>query len=212
MTAKTYAEKKADKRRRRPIYVTCMRLVDPVTGEEFGAFVPTHPIDRRLAKERGFRVGHEYRSEIKQARISWQHRLVHKIGQLMIDNVEGWEQLRSHDAVKRLQLESGVCCEVDEIDARPVIRAVLALVQILVGKRTYAKLASNLPLIATVPVKRAESLAYDEMEQDRFEQLFDGITEYIGANYAHVMLDEVRAEFWDMAGLNRGANLPERST
>lgn len=212
MTAQTYAEKKAARRARRPIYLTPMRLVEPRTGEEFAAFVPLHPIDQRLCRERGFKVGHEYRAEIKQARISWQHRLVHKIGQLMIDNVEGWEQLRSHDAVKRLQLESGVCCEFDEIDARPVIRAVLAMVQFLVGKRTYAKLARNLPAIATVPVKRAESLAYDEMEQDRFEQLFDGITEYIGVHYAHVMLDEVRAEFWDMAGRNRGTGFAEGST
>lgn len=169
------AKKVRAKRARRPIYVTCMRLVDPETGVEHGAFVPSHPIDQRLAKERGYRVGREYRAEIKQARAGWQHRLIHKIGQMMVDNVEGWEQLGSHDAVKRLQRESGMCCEDLEIPGTGFI------------------------------VRQAESLAFDEMEQDRFEQLFDGITEHIGKQYSHVLLDEVRAEFWDMAGSNRRA-------
>lgn len=172
------AKKVRAKRARRPIYVTCMRLVDPETGVEYGAFVPSHPIDQRLAKERGYRVGHEYRAEIKQSRAGWQHRLIHKIGQLMVDNVDGWEQLSGHDAVKRLQRESGVCCEEMEIDV---------------------------PGVGRLMVKQAESLAFDEMEQDRFEQLFDGITEHIGKAYAHVLLDDVRAEFWEMAGSNRRA-------
>jgi len=172
------AKKVRAKRARRPIYGTCMRLVDPETGEEHGAFVPAHPIDKRLAKERRFKVGETYRMEIKQARALWQHRLIHKIGQLVVDNVEGWEQMTSHDAIKRLQRESGVCCEELEIDV---------------------------PGVGRLMVKQAESLAFDEMEQDRFEVLFDGITEYIGLTYAHVLLDEIRAEFWDMAGSNRRA-------
>jgi len=58
MTALTAAAKKIRaKRASRPIYATCMRLVDPTTGEELGAFVPLHEIDRRLAKDRGYRAG-----------------------------------------------------------------------------------------------------------------------------------------------------------
>lgn len=200
----TAAQKAKAKRARRPIYLTPVRIID-VHGEEHAVFAPCHEIDRRLARERKFRIGQEYRADIKQSRAAWQHRLIHKIGQIMVDNVEGFEQLNSHDAIKRLQRESGVCCEEVDIDARPVIRAVLALVQTLVGKRTFAKLAKMLPVIETVPVRQAESLAFDEMEQDRFQQLFDGITEHIGNRYAHVLLDEVRAEFWDMAGTNRRA-------
>lgn len=176
---KTAAAKKIQaKRARRPVYLTCMRLVDPETGVEYGAFVPSHPIDQRLAKERGYRVGREYRAEIKQARVAWQHRLIHKIGTLMVDNVEGWEQLKSHDAVKRLQRESGVCCEELEVD---------------------------IPGVGRLMVKQAESLAFDDMEQDRFEQLFEGIAQHIGEHYAHVMLDEVRGEFWQMVQGDRRA-------
>lgn len=174
----TAASKVKAKRARRPIYATIEKVAVLATGEERLAILASHPIDRRLMKERGFKRGDEVRVEVKQARVVWQHRLIHKIGQLMVDTVEGWEQLSSHDAVKRLQRESGTCCEETEVD---------------------------IPGIGRLMVKQAESLAFDEMEQDRFEQLFDGITEHIGNKYAHVMLDEVRAEFWDMAGKNRRA-------
>lgn len=171
----TAAKRAKAKRARRPVYLVVRRLADPETGEVIGALVPAHPIDQRLLKERRFHVDREVRAELKQPRVVWQHRLIHKIGSLMVDNVEGWEQLNSHDAVKRLQRESGVCCEEMEIDV---------------------------PGFGRLMIKQAESLAFDEMEQDRFLQLFDGITEYIGRRYAHVLLDEVRAEFWEMAGTN----------
>lgn len=177
--AMTPAQRKVRaKRARRPIYCAIQRVAVLETGEERLAILASHPIDRRLMKERGYKAGDEVRVEIKKKRVEWQHRLIHKIGQLVVDNVEGFEQLTSHDAIKRLQRESGTCCEEMEIDV---------------------------PGIGRLMIKQAESLAYDEMEQDRFEVLFDGITEHIGAKYSHVMLDEVRAEFWEMAGQNRRA-------
>lgn len=178
MTMTDAQRKVKAKRARRPIYAVIERVAVLSTGEERLAIVAAHPIDRRLMKERGWKAGDEVRVEVKQARVVWQHRLIHKIGQIMVDNVEGWEQLNSHDAVKRLQRESGTCCEEIEVD---------------------------IPHVGRLMVKQAESLAFDEMEQDRFEQLFDGITEHIGKHYAHVLLDEVKAEFWEMAGRNRRA-------
>lgn len=170
------AKKIRRKRATRPIYLLVRRLCDPKTGEEFGCLVPANEIDARLLRERKFHMGKEVRAELKQPRAAWQHRLIHKIGMLMVDNVEGWEQLGAHDAVKRLQRESGICCEDMEID---------------------------LPGVGKIIIKQAESLDFDSMEQDRFELMFDGITEYIGQNFAHVLLDDVREEFWKMAGANR---------
>lgn len=75
----TAADKIRAKRARRPIYLTPMRLVDPTDGVEYAAFVPCHAIDNRLARERGFRIGHEYRAEIKQSRNVKFHRLAHAL-------------------------------------------------------------------------------------------------------------------------------------
>lgn len=178
MTLTVAAKKVRAKRARRPVYLTVKKLVDPDTGELVGALVPAHDVDARLLRERNFHTGREVRAELKQPREGWQHRLIHKIGQLVVDNVEGWEQIQSHDAVKRLQRESGTCCEEIEIDV---------------------------PGVGRLMVKQAESLSFDEMDQDRFQVLFDGITQHVGNSYAHVLLDDVRAEFWHMAGHNRKA-------
>lgn len=168
----TVAQLKAAKRARRPIYMVVRRLVDPATGEEMGALVPANEIDRRLMKERRFHVNREVRAELKQPRNPGFHRLFHAIGHLMVDNVDDFRDLTAHDAIKRLQRESGVCCEEIEMDLGP-----------LIGK---------------VPVKVPRSMAFDEMPEDEAKVLFEGITAHIGANYASVMLDDVRAEFWLM--------------
>jgi hypothetical protein len=203
MTLTAAAKKIRAKRARRPIYLVVAKLIDPNTGELVGALVPANAVDQRLLRDRKFRVGREIRGELKQPREEWQHRLIHKIGHLMVDNVEGWAQLDAHDAVKRLQLDVNVCCETVEMDATRVIAAVLDACEALLGAGARKVLAVVLPEIRTIPVRRAESLSFDEMEQARFQELFDGLTEYIGNHYTHVMLDDVRAEFWNLAGQNR---------
>ena len=197
MTA-TYAERKKAKRARRPIYMVVKRLADPATGEEVGALVPAHPIDQRLMKERKFSVNREVRAELKQPRNPGFHRLAHAIGNLLVDNVEKFRGMGGHDALKAVQLESGVCCEMIEMDASPVIEAILDACETLLGEGARKVLSGVLPDLKTIPVKRARSIAFDEMPEDEFGVFFDGITEYIAKHYSSVMLDDVRAEFWTM--------------
>lgn len=199
MTALTAAAKKIRaKRARRPIYATCMRVVDPTTGEELGAFVPLHDIDRRLAKDRGYRAGREYRLEIKESRNAAFHRLAHVIGHLLVDNVEAFRDLDAHAALKQLQLESGICCETVEMDASPVVKALLDAAEAVLGVGARRVLAAVLPEIRTIPVKVPQSLSFDSMEEEDFAAFFKGITAWIGDHYAHVMLDDVRADYWRM--------------
>jgi len=171
------AQKRAAKRARRPTYWTPRKLVDPDTGEEVGALVPAHPIDRRLARERKLREGVEYRIEIKKARNAKFHRLAHAIGALLVEHVDGFEGLDAHDAIKRVQRESGVCCEEVEID---------------------------IPGMGKLLAKQAESIAFDEMTPERFEQFFEGITKYIDKTYAPNLLEDVRTEYHQMVAGERG--------
>lgn len=147
------------------------RLVRPETGEEVGALVPAHPIDARLLRERKFVVGKEVRAEMKQPRNAKFLRLAHAVGFLLADNVEKFRDMSGHEALKAVQLEAGVMCEMKEID---------------------------LGEFGKVMVKQPRSIAFDEMQEDEFREFFDGITAYIGEHYAHVMLDDVRADFWTM--------------
>jgi len=159
------------KRSRRPIYMHVLPAIDRDTGEEFLAFRASHPIDRRLMKERGFRRGDELRVEVKRKRNVKFHRLAHALGNLLVDNVEKFLGKGGHEALKEVQRESGVCCDTMDID---------------------------LGALGIVPVKVPRSLAFDEMEEDEFARFFEGITAHIAEHYASVMLDEVRAEFWLM--------------
>lgn len=176
MAMSAAAKKIRAKRAARPIYMTCMRLMDPATGELHGCFVPSHPIDQRLAKERGYKVGHEYRAELKQSRNRAFHRLAHALGHLVVDNVEGFESLGAHDALKRLQTEAGVCCDPLEIDLGPL------------GKAT---------------VMQPRSMAFDEMDGGEFEEFFRGICDHIDRRYLPGITGSVRDEYLLMTGENR---------
>ena len=187
MTAQTYAEKKAAKRARRPIYATVRHVADMETGEERLGILAMHPIDRRLLKERGYKVGDELRIEIKRKRNTGFHRLFHVIGHLLVDNVEGFEHRSAHDAIKHVQTLSGTCCESQMVDMGTI------------------KFDTISVPVGLVPVNVPRSMAFDEMDEDEARLLFDGITGYIGANYAHVMLDQVRADFWSMVNGEQAA-------
>lgn len=165
----TAAQKKAAKRARRPIYGTFERVAVLETGEERLALLASHPIDRRLLKERGYRQGDEVRIEIKKARNVKFHRLAHAIGNLLVENVEQFRHLTGHDALKQVQQEAGVFCDPMEIDLGPVIGKVQARV--------------------------ARSIAFDEMDEGEFREFFKGITDYIDQHYASALTDDVRAEY-----------------
>jgi hypothetical protein len=169
------AKKIKAKRARRPIYLMVTRLIDGRTGCDVGALIPANDIDARLLRERGFHMGKEIRAELKQSRNPAFHRLVHAIGNLLVDNVEEFRDLSGHDAIKQVQAKSGVCCDPEKF--------VIDLGSF--GRHEVDRMVPR-------------SIAFDEMEEGEFKQFFEGITSYIGDHYAGVMLDQVRAEFWLM--------------
>lgn len=164
----TAAERKAAKRARRPVYMLVRKLIDPDTGALVGALVPAHPVDARLMRERKLYAGREVRAELKQPRNPAFHRLAHAVGHLMVDHVDGFESETAHSALKRVQRESGICCEPFEIDLGPL------------GK---------------VQAMQARSLSFDEMDEGEFGEFFAGICDYIDAHYMHGLTGDVRGEY-----------------
>lgn len=148
---------------RKPIYFEVRRLVDPQTREIVGALVPRYACDRRAMRERGFSVGTELRAEIKKARNPGFHRLAHVIGALVVDNLDEFKHLDAHEAIKRLQGETGVCCEERQMEIPGL------------GKITF-----------TVP----RSLSFDEMEEDDFRRLVAAILDRLSAKYWQSMSPE----------------------
>lgn len=161
----TKVNRKAAKRAKRPLMMTWVRVAVLETGEERLALVASHPWDRKACKVRGYRHGQEMRAELKQSRNPKFHRLMHAIGQMLVEHVGGFENLDAHGAIKRVQREAGVCCEEMTVDMGTLR---LGDMVIPLGER---------------PVKVPESIAFDDMTQERFEELFKGVTDWIASNY-----------------------------
>lgn len=147
---------KPAKKPSRPIYFVIRRLVDPHTGEEVGALVPRHQIDRRLMRERAYRIGDDLRADLKKPRNVKFHRMVHALGGILADHIEDFHGMDCHAVIKRLQRESGICCEEQEVD---------------------------IPGVGKLVIKVAMSLSFDDMDEGAFYQLWQGICRHIAAKY-----------------------------
>lgn len=148
---------------RRPVYLTVRRLVDPRTGEEIGALVPRFSCDRRALRDRGMRDGVEVRAELRKPRNVAFHRLAHAVGTLCVDQLPEFSDCDAHEAVKRLQRETGVCCETMEID---------------------------LGSLGRVPVSVPRSLSFDEMDEADFARLVAAIFQLLARRYWSGMTPE----------------------
>lgn len=174
------AKKIRAKRARRPVYLMVRRLMDPATGELVGALVPANDIDQRLLRDRRFVVGKEIRAEMKQSRNPAFHRLVHAVGYLLVDHVDGFESMTAHDAVKEVQKRAGVFCD---------------------------PMAVDLGQFGTVEVQVPRSIAFDEMDEGEFHEFFRGLTDYIDRHLISGVADAVRADYLLMTG---GGEQPRR--
>ncbi|GAB3388230.1 hypothetical protein [Lysobacter fragariae] len=170
------ANKKAAKIARRPVYGVWTKVRVLETGEERLALVAAHPIDRRICKERKYRAGDEIRMELKKPRNVKFHRLMHGIGQLLVEHAPGFELLDAHGAIKRVQREAGVCCEEMVVD---------------MGELRFGDMVVP---IGERPVKVPESIAFDDMSEERFRELYDGVTKHIVENYWSGMSRDVIEE------------------
>ena len=159
------------KRPRKPVYFRVERLVRPETGEVLGALVPRYGCDRRAMRERGYSTGSELRAELKKPRNAKFHNLMHALGALLVDQAEGLEDLDAHGAVKRLQRETGVQCDEMTIDV---------------------------PGVGSLGVKVPRSLAFDEMDEGDFAQLWGAIVRLASEKYLHGMAPEAIEEFAEM--------------
>lgn len=146
---KTAISKAKKKLRTRAINVVVMKVVLPETGELIGALVPAHPVDRRSMRERKFNTGKLLRATIRQDRNPYFYRKAHVLSGWLADNVEEFSGLSQHDALKRLQERSGIGCETVEYD---------------------------LPGIGKLTRTEPESLNFFDMDEGRFNELWDGGT------------------------------------
>jgi hypothetical protein len=141
------AQPKRAKPQRSIIYFRVAKVINPETGELVGALLPLTQWDSRAMRERKYHVGTQLRADLKKPRNIKFWGLAHRLGAFLADNVEGFEGLTQHGALKRLQEESNIGCIAETFDLGSL------------GKVTR-----------TV----AESLNFDDMDEGRWAELWDG--------------------------------------
>lgn len=144
------------KKVRRPIYLEVRKVIDKATGEERLGLLAAHGVDRDLMRQRKYRAGDIVRAELTQPRNVKFHRMVHSLGTLVVEQVEGFDGMDAHAAIKRLQREAGLFCEDQEID---------------------------IPGFGKLTVKVAQSIAFDSMDEADFHALWSGICRHLCARY-----------------------------
>lgn len=131
--------------------VTRARDVDP----ESGVLVPCDGLTQRTMRELGYSLGSEQFVEPKNPRSPGHMRLVHVLGNMLAENVDRFEGMDAHSAIKALQAESGVEC-----DTMKVVR-------------------DGEEMLVLVP----RSISFSAMSQGRFDKLFDSICDHAARTY-----------------------------
>lgn len=76
-----------------------------------GALAPADNYAASVLRSRGYGVGDLLQADLTKPRSPKFNRLVHRIGQLVVENIEAFAGMDAHKAIKRLQIEGRVACE-----------------------------------------------------------------------------------------------------
>ncbi len=125
-------------------------------GAPRAAWVAASATDANLMRERGYKPGAVARADIKSPRNLGFHRLAHAIGGLAADHIDRYHGMGQHKALKELQFDSGIECDVTR---------------------------TEVPGVGTLESKKPRSLAFASMEQEPFFQFVSGICSYIATEY-----------------------------
>ena len=76
-----------------------------------GCIIPSDEYTKNKFKERNYSIGDVVSVQISKPRNPKFHRLVHGLGAMVVENIEGFEGMDSHKALKRLQREGLIECD-----------------------------------------------------------------------------------------------------
>lgn len=155
--AKAATSTKKARKPDKPVYFEWQHVAVLETGEKKLALVAATQWDQAALRARGYKAKQLVRATLKRPRNNVFHRLAHALGTIAVENCEGFEEMDAHDALKKLQRESGVCCEEIDFDLGPAFGIVKA--------------------------KQAMSIAFDEMPEETFQLLVHGICAYLTEKY-----------------------------
>lgn len=127
----------------------------PVVVEGRAMLEVADDLSRQRIKDKRLSLGEVVFAEIKKPRNPRFHALAHALGNLIAESLDDFTGMDAHRVLKRLQIESGVCC--DEIGYR----------------------LQGMWIVQRVP----QSLAFDSMDEGEFRAFMQGIAGHLIDNY-----------------------------
>lgn len=159
------------KRRPEKFCLTLTRAGDLPPGQ--AVFAAADGLTQGRLKARRLGWGEIVFAELRKPRNPGFHRLAHAIGGMAADNIDGFSGMTSHQALKRLQMESGAGCE------------------------EIAYLAHGQHIVQRIPL----SLSYESMDELEFQGVMRAICKRLTHYWPDCSEDEIlqMAEQWERA-------------
>lgn len=121
-----------------------------------GALVPADNYAASVLRQRGYHLGDLVAADVVKPRNPKFNRLVHKLGQLVVANIEAFRGMDAHRAIKRLQIEGRIACE-----------------EIGVMVANYGMVIQFIP----------RSLSFESLDEGEYQQAARGISRTIAERY-----------------------------
>ena len=121
-----------------------------------GALVPADHYANSRYQERNLKPGQIVQVEIFKLRSQGFNRLSHKVGALVAENIPAFEGMDAHQAIKRLQIESGTAC--DEIGI-------------------------SVPGFGLCVQKLPRSFSFESMDETEYRESIKSICRYVSSRY-----------------------------
>lgn len=153
-----------------------------------GGFVPADAHAEQQLRDKKFKIGDVVKVFVRKLRNGKFNRKVHRIGQLCVDHIEELRHMDAHSVIKRLQLEGNIYC--DEMAIKPSVAGITIPKQII-GMLEPILNAFGLKLTESglLIVRYPQSLSYESMTQDEYEDAAKRICRYLSENYWHGLED-----------------------
>lgn len=128
-----------------------------------GMLIPADAFAAQQLRQRNYKIGDVIKADLTKLRNPKFNRLVHRIGQLCVANIEAFHGLEAHAAIKRLQLESGTQCD-----------------EIAIMLEGYGMVVQRVP----------RSLSFESLDDASFNQAARDICRHIAKRYWQTLTAE----------------------
>ena len=123
---------------------------------EKGAFVPADSYTLNRLRERGYRIGDILAGEFTKPRNPGFWGLAHRLGEFCISSIDAFTGLKAHDALKKIQIDGGIECEITHTD---------------------------IPGVGVLVSKKPRSLSFESMDQGEFYEVMRAMSRHIADKY-----------------------------